>query len=168
MSAQTQIANAIPPSELRRAFSVFPTGVVAVCAMSDGKPIGFAVNSFNSVSLTPPLVSICVGRGSSTWPLLAKAERLGLTVLGAQHSELCRKLASRTADRFDGTAWTEKENGAVLIDEGALWLECSQSAAFTAGDHEIIILAVHEAELFPAKAPLVFHQSQFRELVGET
>ncbi len=167
MSAQTQIANAISPSELRRAFSVFPTGVVAVCALIEGKPVGFAVNSFNSVSLDPPLVSICVGNGSSTWPLLAKAERLGLTVLGAQHSELCRKLASRTGDRFDGAEWTEKDNGAVLINGGALWLECSQSAAVTAGDHEIIILDVHDAELFPAKAPLVFHQSQFRELMDD-
>jgi flavin reductase (DIM6/NTAB) family NADH-FMN oxidoreductase RutF len=167
MSAQAQLAEAISPNELRRAFSVFPTGVVAVCALIEGKPVGFAVNSFNSVSLDPPLVSICVGNTSSTWPLLAKAERLGLTVLGAGHSELCRKLASRTADRFDGAAWTTKNNGAILIDGGALWLECRQSAAFPAGDHEMIMLEVHEAELFAETDPLVFHQSQFRELMGD-
>lgn len=167
MSAQAQLADAISPNELRRAFSVFPTGVVAVCALIDGKPVGFAVNSFNSVSLEPPLVSICVGNASSTWPVLKKAERLGLTVLGAGHSELCRKLASRTADRFDGAAWTAKPNGAVLIDGGALWLECKQSAAFPAGDHEMIMLDVRDAELFTEVDPLVFHQSQFRELMGD-
>jgi flavin reductase (DIM6/NTAB) family NADH-FMN oxidoreductase RutF len=167
MSAQTQIANAVSPGDLRRAFSVFPTGVVAVCALIEGKPVGFAVNSFNSVSLDPPLVSICVGNSSTTWPLLATAERLGLTVLGAQHSELCRKLASRTADRFDGAKWTEKDTGAILIDGGALWLECRQSAAFPAGDHEMIILEVCETELFADTDPLVFHQSQFRELAGD-
>lgn len=167
MSKNMNMAVMASQSDLRRVFSVFPTGVVAVCAMVEGRPVGFAVNSFNSVSLKPPLVSICVARTSTTWPLLAQAPRLGLSVLGAQHGGLCRKLASRSADRFKDEAWTVSNDGAVLIDGAALWLECSMSANFTAGDHDIVVFDVREAQLFDAVKPLVFHHSQFRELMNE-
>ena len=56
---------------LRRAFSSYPTGVVAVAALSEGQPAGMAVNSFTSISLEPALVAVSVARTSSTLPLLA-------------------------------------------------------------------------------------------------
>jgi hypothetical protein len=62
---------------LREAFGCFPSGVTAVCALVDGTPRGMAASSFTSVSLTPPLVSLCVQRTSSTWPLLSDRPRLG-------------------------------------------------------------------------------------------
>ncbi|MFD4422273.1 flavin reductase family protein [Agromyces sp. NPDC058484] len=153
-----------PQVALRKAFSAFPTGVVAVCALVDERPVGMAVNSFTSISLDPPLVAVSVARTSSTWPTLATRGRLGMSVLGSEHEVLCRRLSARAVDRFEDAQWHATDDGAVLIDDAALWLECEVRSTFDGGDHEIVLMEVHEAETFPDVTPLVFHQSQFREL----
>jgi flavin reductase (DIM6/NTAB) family NADH-FMN oxidoreductase RutF len=122
------------PSGLRRAYGTFPSGVTAVCAMREGEPVGFAASSFVAVSLEPALVSICVQRTSTTWPLLVDAPRLGLSVLGAGHEEVCRRLASKTGDRFADVPVTATDGGAVLLHEATAWLECSVHEVVPAGD----------------------------------
>ena len=77
-------------TELRRVFAAFPTGVTAIAALVDGVPVGLAASSFTSVSLEPPMVSVCVARTSATWPLLRRADRLGVSVLGAHQEEACQ------------------------------------------------------------------------------
>ncbi|MGG7465733.1 flavin reductase family protein [Plantibacter sp. YIM 135347] len=167
MSGQTNLGDAPPQLALRRAFSLFPTGVVAVCALVDDAPVGIAVNSFTSVSLDPPLVAVCVARTSNTWPILAGQTRLGMSILGSHHEVLCRKLASRNLDRFEDEDWHATEGGAVLMDGAALWLECEVRASYDGGDHEIVVLEVLQSDLFPDVTPLVFHQSQFRGLLTD-
>lgn len=53
---------------LRRAFGCFPSGVTAICAEIDGEPVGVAASSFTSVSISPPLVSVCMQHTSTTRP----------------------------------------------------------------------------------------------------
>ena len=65
--------SALEPLRLRRVFGSFPTGVTVVAALVDGKPTGLAANSFVSVSLDPPMVSLCVAHTSTTWPVLGAA-----------------------------------------------------------------------------------------------
>jgi flavin reductase (DIM6/NTAB) family NADH-FMN oxidoreductase RutF len=78
---------------LRRAFAMFPSGVTAVCATVEGRPVGLAASSFTSVSLDPPLVSVCIAHTSSTWPLLRAAGRVGVSVLAEGHASIARQLA---------------------------------------------------------------------------
>ncbi|CAO1654196.1 flavin reductase family protein [Salinibacterium sp. NSLL150] len=164
MSHQTTAEEVPPQVALRRALSLFPTGVVALAAVVDGAPTGIAVNSFTSVSLDPPLVAVCPARTSTTWPVLARATRIGLSVLGADQESTARSLASRTGDRFADIAWRATEGGAIHMDGAALWLECEIRNSFDGGDHEIVTLEVIHSEAFPEVTPLVFHLSQFRGL----
>lgn len=154
------------PTTLRRAYGAFPSGVTAVCAIRDGVPVGMAASSFVSVSMDPPLVSVSVQHTSTTWPVLAEAPRLGLSVLGSGHGEVCTRLASKDGDRFAGTDHTISDDGAVLIDAAAAWLSCSVHDVVVAGDHDLVLLLVHELEVHEGVAPLVFHASQFRGLTG--
>ncbi|ODT33035.1 MAG: oxidoreductase [Kaistia sp. SCN 65-12] len=149
---------------LRRAFSMFPTGVVAMCGMDGAAPVGMAVNSFSSVSLDPPLVSVCVARQSSTWPRLDRLSRIGLSVLGADQERLSRQLSSRHGDRFQGVELEATRDGALFIRGAALWLDCAIASRLEGGDHEIILFEVKHTELFPQVQPLVFHQSQYLAL----
>ncbi|ODT47296.1 flavin reductase family protein [Devosia sp. 63-57] len=146
---------------LRRAFSLFPTGVVAMCAEDDDGPVGIAVNSFSSVSLDPPLVSVCVARQSTTWPRLDRLPRIGLSILAADQERLSRQLSSRNGERFAGVALARGEGSALFIDGATLWLDCSIHARLEGGDHLIILFEVHKTTVFPNVAPLVFHQSQY-------
>lgn len=155
-----------PTLALRKAFSMFPTGVVAMCGMDGGYPVGMAVNSFSSVSLDPPLVSVCVARLSSTWPRLNQLPRIGLSVLGADQEVLSRQLASRNGDRFSGVDFETTAEGALFLKGATLWLDCRINDRLEGGDHEIILLEVTHTNLFPQVAPLVFHQSQYLGLAA--
>jgi flavin reductase (DIM6/NTAB) family NADH-FMN oxidoreductase RutF len=154
--------------QLRRVFGAFPSGVAAVAALVDGQPVGLAASSFTSVSLEPPLVSVCFARTSTTWPVLGQATRFGLSVLGFDQAALCRQLSVRGTDRFAGVAWRATPQGAVFLEGGSAWFDCTIDQVVRAGDHDIVLFEVHTHRLHPdpERLPLVFHASRFRILHG--
>jgi flavin reductase (DIM6/NTAB) family NADH-FMN oxidoreductase RutF len=162
--ASTPTLDHLDPATLRRVFGAFPTGVVAVAALVDGAPTGLAANSFTSVSLQPPLVSVCIAHSSTTWPLLAHAARIGISVLSAEQLRHGRQLAARSSDRFAGVHWRHSDKGAVFIDDAAAWLDTSVETQVEIGDHDIVVLRVHNLGADHNVHPLVFHGSQFRKL----
>jgi flavin reductase (DIM6/NTAB) family NADH-FMN oxidoreductase RutF len=155
----------VDPTTLRRVLAAFPTGVTALAALVDGEPVGMAANSFTSVSLDPPLVSVCVATTSSTWPALRRATRIGVSVLSHEQESASRSLAARGIDRFADLSWHATDDGAILLDGATAWFDCSVEREIRAGDHEIVLLNVHglgTAE--PHTPPLVFHGSRYRRL----
>ncbi|WP_312182544.1 flavin reductase family protein [Arthrobacter sp.] len=154
------------PNALRRAFGRFPSGIAALCAEIDGAPQGIVASSFTvGVSMDPPLVMFAVQNTSRTWPVLRRAVRLGVSVLGAGHDGVCRQIASRDGDRFTGLNVAESGTGALFLEEAALWLECSVEGEVPAGDHAVVLLRVHGYSTHEdAHEPLVFHGSKFRNL----
>jgi flavin reductase (DIM6/NTAB) family NADH-FMN oxidoreductase RutF len=152
------------PGLLRRAFGCFPSGVTAVGAMVNGKPIGMAASSFTSVSLEPPLVSVCFQASSGTWQSLRELPRLGISVLAQGQDEICMSLARKCTDRFADVAWDRSSAGAVFVNGATAWLECSVYAEVPAGDHAVAMLEIHGLQANPEAAPLVFHGSKFRRL----
>jgi flavin reductase (DIM6/NTAB) family NADH-FMN oxidoreductase RutF len=154
----------LDPTSLRRVFGAFPTGVVAVAALVDGAPRGLVANSFTSVSLHPPLVSVCIAHSSTTWPLLSHAPRIGISVLSAEQIRHGRQLAARSSDRFVDVHWRQSGEGAVFIEEAAAWLDTSVETHVEIGDHDIVVLRVHDLGADDDVHPLVFHGSQYRKL----
>jgi flavin reductase (DIM6/NTAB) family NADH-FMN oxidoreductase RutF len=152
--------------QLRNAFGCFASGVVAVCAIVDGGPLGMAVSSFTSVSLDPPLVSVCMQGTSETWPRLRHCGRLGLSVLAEEHDAVCRALAKKGTDRFAGLDWTAGPSGSVFMPGASAWFECSLHQEIPAGDHAIALLRLHKLRSEPDVSPLVFHGSRFRRLAA--
>jgi len=155
---------AFDPAQLRRVFGAFPSGVTAVAALVEGVPVGIAASSFTSVSLDPPLVSVCIAHSSTTWPLLRRARRFGISVLAADQEQAGRQLSARGADRFADLDWRATDDGAVLLRGASAWLDCSIHAAHRAGDHDIIVLRVHDLDADQDVRPLIFHASQFHHL----
>ena len=156
----------VEPTTLRRVFGAFPTGVTAIASLVDGVPVGMAVGSFASVSLDPPLASVCVATTSETWPLLRGTPRLGVSVLSHRQEAASRRLASRGIDRFAGLSWHPTEDGAVLLEHATAWFDCSVEREVPAGDHQIVLLRVHRLGTDPRTPPLVFHGSRYRRLAA--
>ena len=150
---------------LRQVYGCFPSGVTAVCALDDGVPVGMAASSFTCVSLEPALVSVCVQNTSTTWPRLRGLPRMGISVLSQDQHGAAGQLAAKDGDRFAGLEWTEAPQGGLLIHGAIAWLDCSVHAEVPAGDHAVVLLAVHGMRAEPRAAPLVFHGSRFRQLV---
>ncbi|WP_134768003.1 flavin reductase family protein [Nocardioides sp. 1609] len=155
----------LDPRRLRDAFGTFPSGVVAIAAEVDGRPVGLAASSFASVSLDPPLVSVNLANTSKTWPDLRRSSHLGVTVLAGHHEDVCRALAGPVERRFDDLSYTTSPDGAVTLDDGLASFDCTIHQEVEAGDHVLVLLrlhAVHQAE--GVGSPLVFHRSAFGTL----
>ena len=151
----------LDPARLRRVFGAHPSGVVVLAALFGDEPVALLASSFTSVSLEPALVSTCVAHTSTTWPKLRAAGRLGVSVLSASQAVAGRQLATKGVDRFADLPWRASEDGAIFLDGAAAWLEVSVDQQVRAGDHDIVVLAVHDLGADHDVAPLVFHASRF-------
>lgn len=153
----------------REVLGYVPTAVIVVTGVVDDRPVGVALGSFTSVSLDPPLVSFCVTHTSRTWPLLRRAPRLAVSVLGAEHEELCRRFATQGVDRFAGLATRPAPGGAPVLPGAVAWIDGTVAAVHEAGDHDLVLLAVHDLGVGdrpgdPAEhtdGPLVFHRGHY-------
>ena len=154
----------ISTGRLRQVFGAHPSGVVFVAGLVDGRPVGLAASTFTSVSLEPALVSVSVGHSSTTWPVLRRAPRLGLSVLAGDQAALVSQLAAANGDRFASVDWWTTLAGGVVLDGVAAWFEVSVAEHFPAGDHDIVVLAVHALDVAEDVSPLVFHASRFTQV----
>lgn len=149
---------------LRQVFGCFPSGVTAVCGLVNGITTGMAASSFTSVSVDPPLVSLCVQNISRTWKMLRSLPRMGVSVLSSGQDRECRQLSLKTGDRFHNVRWDASSDGAVFIHDAAAWLDCSLHDVLPAGDHSIALLHIVGLRANAGVEPLVFHASRFRRL----
>lgn len=151
---------------MRRVTGAFPTGISLVAAVVDGHPVGLLANSFTSVSLDPPLVSVNVALTSTTWPALRDATRWGISILSADHVDKVRMLSRPSAQRFTDIDWYETEDGAVLLTGSSATFQVSLEAEVDAGDHALALLRVHGLHRDMDTNPLVFYGSQLRQLAA--
>ncbi len=149
---------------LRDAFGCFTTGVTIVTTRGeDGEPVGFTANAFASVSLTPPLVLVCVDLAANSLPALKDAGVFVVNVLHAGQEEMARLFASPGVHRFKDAAHGAWKTGAPVLDGCMANFECATEQAFDAGDHRIFIGRVVQVRMDPDHAPLVFLRGDYCE-----
>lgn len=119
------------------------------------------------MSLSPGLLSVCIQKTSNTWKHMKVLPRIGVSFLGAQQGEICRQLAGPAEKRFSQLDWEASPDGAVFVREATAWFECSIYASTNAGDHELAMLWIENFQANPDMAPLVFHASKFKTILGD-
>jgi flavin reductase (DIM6/NTAB) family NADH-FMN oxidoreductase RutF len=145
----------------RDALAQFATGVTVICArMPDGGYTGFTANSFNSVSLDPPLILWSLKRSAANLAVFENAERYTINVLAHGQFELARRFSRPHVDRFAGVPFRIGAAAAPLIEGCVAWFECCQHARHIAGDHVLFIGEVETCER-GSGAALLFHQHRF-------
>jgi flavin reductase (DIM6/NTAB) family NADH-FMN oxidoreductase RutF len=154
----------VSSEEFRRACGRFPTGVtIATVVDAAGLPYGLTVSSFTSVSLVPPLVSICLGHAVSLIDQFRAASFFGINILAEDQRHLSERFARRGHDRFEGVAWTPGETGVPLVDGALAAIECQVERRIPVGDHDIFVgrmVATRVAE----GAPLLHFSGAYRKL----
>ncbi|MFB9388709.1 flavin reductase family protein [Streptomyces coeruleoprunus] len=157
----------VAPAEFRRVLGHFASGVTVVTAYDaeGGGPVGFACQSFASLSLDPPLVAFMVGRTSTTWPRIARAGAFCVNVLGAGQEALCRGFAVSGADKFAGVAHSPSPaTGSPRLAGVPAWIDCVIHAVHTGGDHLIVVGRVKALDATDEAPPLLFHRGHFGRL----
>jgi len=147
--------------QFRDALAQLPTGVTIVCTRAaNGRYVGFTANSFNSVSLAPPLIVWTIAARSKSLAAFEAAERYAVNVLSSEQANLARRFSRPHSDRFAGVAHRLGWSNAPLIDGCVAWIECRHHGRHMAGDHVVFIGEVVTVEHARREA-LIFHQRQF-------
>jgi 3-hydroxy-9,10-secoandrosta-1,3,5(10)-triene-9,17-dione monooxygenase reductase component len=160
----------IDPAEFRGVLGHFAAGVAAVTGIDAGAPAGLLVNSFTSVSLTPPLVAFCVAHSSVSWPRIRRGRRHCICFLAAGQHEEARRLATSGATKFRDLAWSPSPSGLPVVDGALAWMECTVEAEYPAGDHVIVVARVRHlatADDGTHTGPLVSYRGGFGRLSPE-
>ncbi len=154
--------------EFRDVLGSFPTGVTVVTARSpDGGDVGVTANSFNSVSIDPPLILWSLDRTAYSWQAFAAASHFAINVLSSDQEHLSRRFALAGSAKWTDFAFERWSTGCPVLLGCVANLECERQAAHDGGDHEILIGRVLRIWHDPAGSPLVFHHGEYRRLGSE-
>jgi len=151
---------------LRTALGRFATGVTIIsCRADDGSLVGLTANSFNALSLEPPLILWSLREVSPTLDSFVAASHFAVNVLAENQVDLSRRFASPVSDKFAEGLWSDGLGGAPVLAGCAAVFECEQVSFQTAGDHVLFIGQVHRVSEAPV-TPLVFQSGHYR-MLGE-
>ena len=152
--------------EFRDVLAEFATGVTVIATREPdpAAPLpyaGFTANSFNSVSLEPPLVVWSLAKEAGTLGAFERCERYAISVLAQDQVAIARRFSRPHADRFADVPFTLGWAQAPLIEGAVAWFECRHHARHDAGDHVLFIGEVVRCGRRHGPG-LVFHHGRFR------
>lgn len=151
----------IDPEGFRKALGAFTTGVTIITAVdAAGADVGMTANSFNSVSLCPPLVLWSLGRASTNFEAFSQATHFAVHILASDQDALALRFAQRGIDRFAGTRLGRGHGGVPLLDGAAARFECRKVHGYAGGDHVIFVGEVLAFEHWE-REPLLFRHGRF-------
>ena len=154
----------------RDALSVFPTGVAVVTAVSQtGERLGLTVSSFNSVSLSPPLVLFSVSRAAYSFSAWQRVERYAVNILNEDQEIVSNRFARAMGDKWDGVTVLVGATGVPILPNVLVGFECVAHARHDGGDHEIFVGRVVAISPLHAASPrpLVFFRGRYGKLSTE-
>ncbi len=155
----------VDPRTFRDAMGHFATGVTVVTMVRpDGAPDGVTVNSFNSVSLDPPLVLFSLRRQARSLRYFLDSAHFAVNILRDDQVELSRKFASPVQDLWDGVAYQTWESGCPILDGALASFECEIAAKHDGGDHVIFVGRVQRMAHSRRGKPLLYYRGDYKGL----
>jgi flavin reductase (DIM6/NTAB) family NADH-FMN oxidoreductase RutF len=156
----------IDSETFRRLLSRFASGIAIITSRDGERDVGMTVSAFCSVSLSPPLVLVCVDHSASMHDLLLEHPKLGISIMACDHEAECRRFADKNeTQRFEGASFTRGESGVPLLDDAMACLECQLVHHCEAGDHTIFIAQVEHGAMREGQ-PLLYYRGQFAQLAS--
>lgn len=153
------------PALFRRLLSRFASGVTIVTTRDTmGHPVGMTATSFASVSLAPPLVSVCVDQQADTHRALLAGGAFVVNLLAAGQEALSRRFATHpSTERFTGLSHRFSPDGVAILDGALAHLECEFFAAHELGDHTLFVGRVTGGTAGEGR-PLLYYSGRYSAL----
>ncbi len=154
-------------ASFRAVMGRFATGITVVTTLDGERPQGITVNALSSVSLEPPLVMVALDRSRFITPMVARAGRYAVSILGEGQQALSDCFAhapvSPGREEFCAASWRPgPATGMPLIDGAIAWLECTVVETFAAGDHDLFIGRVEALDHAPGTPlPLLYFRRRY-------
>jgi flavin reductase (DIM6/NTAB) family NADH-FMN oxidoreductase RutF len=147
---------------MRSALGLFATGVTIITTRTaDGAPVGLTANSFNSVSLSPPLVLWSLGLKAGSLQTFLQVKHYAIHVLSVEQQALAERFASKVTDRFAALDVIKGLGDVPIIPGCAAVFECTSRSQYPEGDHVILVGEVLACQHDASRSPLLFHGGKF-------
>jgi flavin reductase (DIM6/NTAB) family NADH-FMN oxidoreductase RutF len=156
----------VDASLLRAVMGGFATGVTVVTTAMDGERHGMTANSLTSVSLDPPLILVCFARNARTAEAVVTRGAFVVNILDRAQEALSNRFAKRGEDHFAGVEVAETDDGLPLLPGGIGHLVCDVHGVHEAGDHDIVLGLVREADTTSGAFPLLFFRGRYDTVTG--
>jgi len=153
------------PKTFRNVLGFFTTGVAIITTQdSAGKNIGVTVNSFSSVSLTPPLILFSMAITSNCTPAFENCKNFTVNILGSRQKDLAMTFARPSSADWGGVSVSTGANGCPRIEGAIAHLECELFNIVPGGDHLIFLGKVTGIRSDESDAPLLYYRGAFKDL----
>jgi len=162
-----QIFVMLESTAFRQMMSRFTTGITVVTVFdSVRRPVGITVNSFTSVSLTPPLILFCLDKTAQIFPVFEQATDFAVNILASDQQPISQHFADYRHHPQPSDLWSAQSPAQAPVLAHTLgWLLCRKATVYDGGDHSIILGGVTELDAATDKTdPLVYFHSQYRKL----
>ncbi len=141
---------------------MFATGVTIVTARTaTGSLVGLTANSFNSVSLSPPLVLWSLAKSAGSMAAFKTGSHYAINILNADQQALAQQFASKDVDRFASVEYVLGGGGAPLLAGAVATFECFNRSRYEEGDHIIFVGEVEHCTYTAGASPLLYHGGKF-------
>lgn len=157
----------VEPQDFRDTLSLWASGVTVLTARDAHGPVGMTAASFSSLSLSPPLVLVCIDVSALSHDGLVGADGFVVHVLSQDQADLSDRFARRGGDKWQGVATSDGPFGAPLLPLGTARLVCTHHAALDGGDHTILVGRVNQVESRD-RPPLVYWNRGYRSVADLT
>ena len=152
----------VDAAQFRQLMGRFATGVAVLTIVApDGRLLGMTANSVSSVSLDPPLVSICVDHTAQMHGPILQVEHFAINILSSSQETLARRFSDQFEDRFDGIGYEMSPEGLVLLGGALAHIECDRYAHYPGGDHTIVVGRVTGGGSTSKGRPLLFYRGGY-------
>jgi flavin reductase (DIM6/NTAB) family NADH-FMN oxidoreductase RutF len=151
---------------MRDALGQFATGVTVVTTLDqEGSPVGLTVSSFNSVSLSPPLVLWSLDCQSRAQAAFRQCTHYAVNVLSTDQLRWALQFAARDIDRFAGVKVQTGLHGIPVLEGTLATFVCANRSQYPEGDHTIFVGEVLACQVHPEGAPLLYHRGKLLDQI---
>jgi flavin reductase (DIM6/NTAB) family NADH-FMN oxidoreductase RutF len=153
--------------EFRHVLSHFASGVTVVTTWdAGGRPTGLTASAFTSVSLTPPLILVCVDHQAQSYEALRTAGRFAVNILAADQERLSRHFATTQPNKFEHVPFQTGAQGLPVLPAALAHLECRTVHTYPGGDHTIFVGEVTAATVGKGE-PMLYYRGHYTRLRDE-
>lgn len=156
----------VDASQFKNALKLWASGVTVVTAQSvEQGPKGMTATSFSSVSVDPPQILVCLNKSTDTGVVVLEQQHFAVNILGNGQQDVSNLFAGggNQEQRFAGVAWQAGENGAPVLTEALVSMECKLVQQVQAGTHWIVIGEVQKV-VCRSGEPLLYYNGGYRQL----
>lgn len=148
----------------KKAMGRFPSGVTIVTTVDDaGNKSGFTASAFSSLSLSPPLILVCLACNADCFDKFNEQKKFAVNIIGNDHQALAFKFATKGCDKFEGGEFEQGASGLPVLSGSPVSLECSTENIYSGGDHIILVGQVEYLNINGEK-PTVWYEGKFHQL----